>query len=121
MFESLKSRRRAPPANSDAGPASPAVEEPAAADESGSRPHDPAIDRYVQAIFELKCDAEANGRLHRLADILAYALARMAHSHGGEAVGYAIEMVGRHIALTYEHERAQAEAARAKQEGERPH
>ena len=121
MFDSRKSRRRnaAPGAARPSPP--PAREASAAAEGEPVLSRDPTVARWLEGIHAMKVEAESQRRLHTFADILAYALAKVAHPHGGEAVGTAVEMLGRHIAVLHEFERAKAEAARAAENGERPH
>ena len=82
---------------------------------------DPVIARWLESLYRMKVEAESQSRLHTFADVLAYALAKTAFARGGEAVGYAVEMVGRQVAGLYAAERAQAEAARARENGDSPH
>ncbi len=101
-------------------PSSTARAEPSARD-AEARPRDPVIARWLESLYAMKVEAESQDRLHTFADILAYAIAKIAHAKGAEAVGYAIEMVGSHVAGLYAAERAQAEAERAKESGRPPH
>ena len=83
-------------------------------------PRDPVIARWLESIYGMKVEAESRDRIHTFAEILAYALAKIAFERGGEAVGYAVEMVGKQVAGLYAGQRAEAEAARAKESGASP-
>ncbi|MCC6378279.1 MAG: hypothetical protein IT519_05645 [Burkholderiales bacterium] len=91
----------------------------------GSRPQatlrDPATGRYLDAIYDLACDAQANGRMSRFTDVLAYSLALIARDSGSGGAGDVLERLGWHLSRLSDLDAARREAAHAREEGCVPH
>lgn len=86
-----------------------------------STPDERARDRYVDALHDLVEDASEGRRLHLLADVLAWTVARLASGCGPAATADLLAKVGRYMGALEEQKEAKRELERAREEGRLAH
>ena len=84
---------------------------------SDCTPDEGAHDRYLDALHDLVQDAAAAGRLHLLADVLAWTFARLAVNCGPAATADLLAKVGKYMGALEEQKEAKRELERAREEG----
>ena len=80
-----------------------------------------AHDRYLDALPDLVQEAADAGRLHLLADVLAWTFARLAINCGPAATADLLAKVGKYMGALEEQNRAKRELEREREEGRLSH
>lgn len=76
--------------------------------------------RYLDALHDLVEEAAGAGRLHLLADVLAWTFARLAINCGPAATADLLAKVGKYMGALEEQNRAKRELEAAREEGRLP-
>jgi hypothetical protein len=84
---------------------------------SDCTPGESAHHRYLDTLHDLLKDAAAAGRLHLLADVLAWTVARLAINCGPAATADLLAKVGKYMGALEEQKAAKRELEAARDEG----
>jgi hypothetical protein len=76
-----------------------------------------AHDRYLDALHDLVLDAAQAERMHLLADVLAWTIARLAIGCGQAATADMLAKIGKYMGALEEQNRAKQELEAAREEG----